>query len=44
MRPQLKYWRDLSKQQKATIKAEHNIKTVTFEFICEIYLKKVSFI
>lgn len=43
MKEQLKYWRDLTKQQKATIKAEHNIKIVTFEFICEIYLKNVVY-
>ena len=37
MRPQLKYWRDLPLQEKQRFKDEHNIKVVTFEFICKIF-------
>lgn len=37
MRKELKYWRDLSKQEKSRLKLEHNIKVVTFEFIKSIY-------
>jgi len=38
MRPQLKYWRDLTPQQKAELKIKHGIKTVSFEFIEKMYL------
>jgi len=34
---ELKWWRDLSKQQKAELKARHQIKTVTFEWIESVY-------
>ena len=40
MRPQLKYWRDLDNQSKQELKQLHNIKVVTFEFICMIFEKK----
>jgi len=35
---ELKYWRDLTKQQKAELKIKHGVKVVTFEFIEKIYL------
>jgi len=34
---ELKWWRDLSKQQKAELKLRHQIKTVTFEWIDMVY-------
>lgn len=37
MRSELKYWRDLSKDEKSRLKSEHNIKVVTFQFIKLIY-------
>jgi len=37
MKPQLKYWRSLSKQQKAELKARHQIKIVTFHWIESVY-------
>jgi len=38
---ELKWWRDLSKQHKAELKARHQIKKVTFHWIESIY-KSVS--
>lgn len=40
MRNDLKYWRDLSKQEKQAIMDEHNVKVVTFEWIEKIYKLK----
>lgn len=37
MKEQLKYWKSLSKQQKAELKAKHGVKVVTFDFINKIY-------
>ena len=37
MKQQLKYWRDLPKQEKEAMKLKHNMKVVTFEFICKVY-------
>jgi lysine/ornithine N-monooxygenase len=37
MKCYLKYWRDLSKQEKQALKTKHNIKVVSFEFIEIIY-------
>ena len=39
---ELKYWRDLPKSEKERLKSEHNIKVVTFEFICKMYLFKLK--
>ena len=38
MKEQLRYWRDLTPQKRAELKAKHGIKTVTFEFIEKMYL------
>ena len=38
---ELKFWRDLPLQEKQRLKAEHNIKVVTFDFICKIFEKSV---
>ncbi len=41
MKEQLRYWRDLSKQNKKEIKERYSITVVTFEFIEKLYkLKK----
>jgi hypothetical protein len=37
MKEQLKYWRDLSKQEKRQLMQQHGIKAITFEHICMIY-------
>lgn len=37
MKPQLKYWRDLPKEEKDNIMLEQNIKEITFKEICLIY-------
>jgi len=37
---QLKYWRDLTPQQKAELKIKHGVKVVTFGFICIIFENK----
>ena len=42
MRHELKYWRDLSKEEKSRLKSEHNIQTVTYEFIQNIYKSVVD--
>jgi len=41
MRPQLKYWRDLTKQKKAELKKKHGVKVVSFEFICRMFENKL---
>ena len=41
MRPQLRFWRDLTVQEKERIKSENIVKVVTFEFICKIFEKSV---
>ena len=41
MRSQLRFWRDLPIQEKERLKSEHNVKVVTFEFICKIFEKSV---
>ena len=41
MRPQLRFWRDLPIQEKERLKSEHNIKVVTFKFICKIFEKSI---
>jgi len=38
MKEKLKYWRDLTPQQRAELKSKHNVKTVSFEFIEKVYL------
>ena len=38
---ELKFWRDLPLNEKQRLKVEHNIKVVTFEFICKIFEKSV---
>lgn len=40
MKPQLRYWRDLTKSERTEIKQLHNIKVVTFDFICKVYENK----
>lgn len=37
MKPQLKYWRDLQKEEKDNIMLEQKIKAITFKEICFIY-------
>lgn len=37
MRPELKYWRDLEPEEKQVLKSRHNIKVVTYDFICKAY-------
>lgn len=37
MRPELKYWRDLSKEEKSRLMLYRNIKTITYSQIQEIY-------
>lgn len=37
---ELKYWRDLSKKERAILKDKHSIKVVTFDFICMVYSNK----
>lgn len=41
MTNQLRYWRDLSKEEKELIKDKHNIKVVTYDFIETIYLESL---
>lgn len=41
MRPQLRYWRDLPKDQRQQLKDKHGVKVVTFEFICKCYENKL---
>ena len=43
MRHQLRFWRDLPIQEKERLKSEHNVKVVTFEFICKIFEKSISY-
>lgn len=43
MRHQLRFWRDLPVQEKERLKSEHNIKVVTFEFICKIFEKSIVY-
>ena len=38
---ELRLWRDLPKSEKERLKSEHNVKVVTFEFICKIFEKSV---
>lgn len=33
MRPELKYWRDLSNEERQKLKSKHKIQTVTYSFI-----------
>ena len=40
MRPQLKYWTNLTKEEKQKIMQEKNIKVVTFKDIEKIYFEK----
>lgn len=35
----LRWWRDLSKDQKQQFKKEHNVKVVTYQFIKKLYLE-----
>lgn len=37
---ELRYWRDLSKEERAIFKQKHGIKIVTFEFILKCYENK----
>lgn len=37
MRSELKWWRDISSQEKQELMRKNNIKTMTFEKICELY-------
>lgn len=37
MRAELKWWRDIHSQEKQEIMRKNNIKTMTFEKICELY-------
>ena len=37
MRPELKYWRDLPKDEKSRLMLDRNIKTITYSQIQEIY-------
>jgi len=39
---QLKYWRDLTKQQRAELKDKHGVKIVSFELICIIFENKLK--
>lgn len=39
MTNELRYWRNLSKEQKEQIKKDHNIKVVTYDFIQKLYLE-----
>lgn len=40
---ELKFWRDLPLKEKERIKSEHNVKVVTFKFICKIFEKSVVY-
>jgi len=42
MKEQLKYWRDLTPQQRAELKAKHGVKVVSFEFICRMFENKTK--
>lgn len=42
MTPQLRYWRDLPKEEKKKIMKEKGIKAITFEQITEIYETRIS--
>lgn len=39
MRPELKFWRDLPKEQKQALMQQRNIKAITYSQIIEIYLE-----
>ncbi len=39
MKQILRYWRDLSRQEKQSLMTERNIKSITFDQIEEIYLE-----
>ena len=38
---ELRFWRDLPIHEKERLKSEHNVKVVTFEFICKIFEKSI---
>lgn len=38
----LRFWRNLTKEEKSEIKSKHNIKVVTFHFIEELYLESLQ--
>lgn len=40
MKEQLRYWRDLSKEERQQLKDKHGVKVVTFEFILKCYENK----
>lgn len=40
---ELRFWRDLPIQEKELLKSEHNVKVVTFEFICKIFEKSIVY-
>lgn len=42
MKEQLRYWRDLTPQQRAELKQKNGVKVVLFEFIEKMYLLKYS--
>lgn len=39
MTEQLKFWKNLTKEEKQEIKIKYNIKVVTYEFIENLYLE-----